>query len=266
MSSTVVGYVQHYGKKEMWNWAMSLKQYYTGDVVVIASDITNDTYEWLKGLGFTVYNHVAEPTAAVVTRFLYTWKLIEMGKITTDWVMMCDVKDVVFQDDVLEYHREFDDIGCTWVAGVENVTYENEPWGKQNLQQSFPHCWNSMKNAEIVNAGTFSAQREVMADLCKLIYHMSINNRVRNPDQAALNVLWNTGFTSGNTCSLMSQYAVQIGTTADPTKVLPQIRPLNLSWDHDGTVYTEKDFYCIVHQYDRNPELKSLIDKRYQNA
>lgn len=264
MSSTVVGYVQKYGKKEMWNWAMSLKKHYTGNVVVIACEIEQDAYDWLKSLGFTVYVHPPSNTAAVVTRFLYLYKLIENGKITSEWVMMCDVKDVIFQDDVLEYHKEFEDINCSWVAGGENVKYEDEPWGRENLQQSFPHSWETMKNAEIINAGTFSARTEVMADICKLVYYMCLNNRIHNSDQAALNVLWQTGIMPRSTCSIMNQYAIQLGTTADPTKPLKQIKEGIVQWDDNGLVYNaQKDPYCIIHQYDRVPELKALIDARY---
>lgn len=269
--STIVGYVQNYGKKEMWNWAMSIKQHYTGDVVVIASDITQETYDWLKGLGFTVYVHPPAPTAAVVTRFLYLWKLIELRKIESDWIMMSDVKDVIFQDDLetwlttkLEDLR-YQDFASNWIAGGENVRYEDEPWGRENLQMSFPHAYDSLARREILNAGTFCAKRRTMKDICMLVYLMSVNNKVYNPDQAALNIVLGAMTMEGVEADIEESYAIQIGTTFDPRKKLKQITETEgITWGSDGIVKTVGERpYVIVHQYDRNPELKALIDKRF---
>ena len=266
MSSAVVGYIQRYGKKECWNWAMSLKRHYTGNVYVIASEIEQDTYEWLKSLGFTVYLHTPERSAPVVTRFLYMWKLIEMGKITEDWIMMSDVKDVVFQGDLAIDHTTFG--GWTsWLAGGENVTYEDEPWGRDNLARSFPYSYDTLAKREIVNAGTFSAKREVMRDICQLVYTMSVHNAVHNPDQAALNVVFHSmAFPDAKIGSIDMGYAIQIGTTMDPNKNLKQIGGPAPIIEND-CVSTGQGFpYCIVHQYDRNPVLKSLFDEKYKEG
>lgn len=269
-SSTIVGYVHGYGKEQCWNWAMSLKAHYTGDVVVIASNIINETYEWFKSLGFTVYTHVAEPhTAPVVTRFLYLWKLIEMGKIKTDYVMMSDVKDVVFQADLSKWFNESDN----WAQGTfgcENVTYEDEAWGRDNLIRSFPHEYERLKGCEILNAGTFSASRTLMERICKMVYLLSVHNPIKNPDQAALNVLVQSGLLDDwniDEATIDMPYAIQIGTTFDPTKKLKQIIPLDgIGWDENGIVNNNRIPYYIVHQYDRNPTLKALIDKRFTTA
>lgn len=264
-NSTIVGYVQHYDKRQMWNWAHSLKAHYTGNVVVIASDISQETYEWItKTMGFTCYTHMAHSTAAVVTRFLYMWKLIEMGKIKTDWVMMSDVKDVVFQDDLAKFYDN--QIGNDWVAGGENVRYEDEPWGRDNLAQSFPHEYEGLKDYEIINAGTFSAYHRIMMEICRFVYHMSVGNRVHNPDQAALNVFLRHSAIEpmGRVYSIRDRYAIQCGTVLDPTKNLTQMNASNPIVQDDGTVLSPFGTpYYIVHQYDRHNQLKQIIDQRY---
>lgn len=87
-------------------------------------------------------------------------------------------------------------------------------------------------------------------------------------DQAALNVLINsypykdvTRFTAAN-----EAWAAQLGTTADPNKI-NEFRPHLREGEpilKDGLVCTEHGtpFY-LVHQYDRVPEWKSLIDAKY---
>lgn len=263
---TVVGYIQNYDKPQIWNWAMSLKRHFTGDVVVLATGLSADTYQWLKGLGFTVYTHGPESSAAVVTRFLYLWKLIEMGKVKTPWVMMSDVKDVIFQTDLEEQ--------CTLssptiMAGGENVTYENEAWGRDNLKRSFPYVYDSLKNQEILNAGTFCGTVKEVSDLCQFVYHMSLNNPVHNPDQAALNVVLRSRPFQDIVMvkPITSNYAIQLGTSFDPTKKIPQIRPIDAITFDGGIVENESGLpYCIVHQYDRNFALNSAITERFKNG
>lgn len=267
--TTVVGYIDSYGKEQCWNWAMSLKQFYTGKVVIIATRISQETYDWLKSLGFEVYTHLPHGTAPVVTRFLYMWKLIEMGKIDSEWVIMSDVKDVVFQDDLENYFAYL--YGCHIVGGPENVLYKDEPWGAENMQASFPYNWDAMKDREIINAGTFAAHLWEMRELCMLVWYMSLGcDRVHNPDQAALNIILNTELYRSRVFMASideHRYAIQIGTTFDPNKKLQQVTSLNgIAWDADGYVGNGVGHYCIVHQYDRNPELKALIDARYRNV
>jgi hypothetical protein len=269
MSSTVVGYIQGYGKEQCWNWAMSLKRHYRGDVVVMASQITQETYDWLTGLGFTVYTHTPQNTLPVVTRFLVLWQLIQQNKIADGWVMLSDVKDVVFQADLdLLFRRaRFN----KWVGGGENVRYKDEPWGRENLSYSFPHAYQQLETMQIINAGTFAARTDLMAEICMLVYYMSLGSQVRNPDQAALNVLLRTGPFSdcGWVYGIDDDYAIQIGTTMDPNKKLPQI----IEFEENTAVLTmsalcnkEGEPYHIVHQYDRNSLLKEMFDSMYKDG
>jgi hypothetical protein len=62
-------------------------------------------------------------------------------------------------------------------------------------------------------------------------------------------------------------WACQLGTTADPSKI-EQFKPFLLEESpkmKDGKVVTstEKEF-SIVHQYDRVPEWKNIIEAKYE--
>jgi hypothetical protein len=264
--STIVGYIDSYGKEHCWNWAQSIKASgYSGNVVIIATRISQETKEWLNSLGFTVYLHNPHPKIVpVVIRFLYLSQLIRQGKINTEWVMLSDVKDVVFQRNLDEFYEGRDcEIG---VFSEENVLYKDEPWGAQNMQMSFPYSWENMKDVPIVNAGTFSADLNSMANICETVFYMSLGSPVHNPDQAALNIVVRA-FHSDMNFGIDTEYAIQIGTTFDSTKQLIQIRDLSsVTWNEDGVVSYNHMPYYIVHQYDRNPELKRLINNRYGNG
>ena len=266
---TIVGYIDSYGIPECKNWLYSIKKSgFTGNIVLIACRVSSETVGWFKAHGVKVFVHEPmTPLAPVVARFYILWRLLEEKLISepTYFVMLSDVKDVIFQKNLEDVLSDYDHV----VVGTENVRYNDEPWGIDNLAQSFPLMLDTLGNQDICNAGTFTARWSYMRDICKMVFCMSVNSKIHNPDQAALNVvLRNTWFDHHVTYSTVEQdYAIQIGTTFDPRKNLKQIVPLDgIGWDNGGIVHNAKgESYCIVHQYDRNPELKKLIDERYNN-
>jgi hypothetical protein len=264
-ANSVVGYIQGYGIPQIRNWALSLNKHFTGRKIVIGCALSPETITWLESMQFEVYTHQPEPTAPVVTRFLYLWKMIEQGHFKPyEWITMSDVKDVVFQGDLNIW---FDNCDSLFIGGDENVVYAEEPWGRENLITSYPYAYEKMHDKLIINAGTFSARVSVMGDICKLVYLMSINNKLGNPDQAALNVLLRSnGLLDTDRFEFLgvdSDYAIQIGTTFDPSKKLKQVIPLDDITFENGTVKIDSVPFIIVHQYDRNPTLKAQIDKLY---
>lgn len=271
-NSTIVGYIQNYSIEHCNNWAKSIRvSGYEGNVVVIAIDVDAATVTWLKEFGFTVYEFAAIPDCApVVLRFICLAKLIRERFITTDWVMMCDVRDVIFQKSAYTLDKYVFGMESEWtqfIGSLENVTYENEPWGRDNLLMSFPFMRQTMKDWPIINAGTFSARLYTMAGICETVFNMSYGNRVVNPDQAALNVLLHSGLIKYIGYGPVDyEYAIQCGTTLDPSKPLKQLNPID--WNPiraDGVVVNRGGTpYHIVHQYDRNPTLKALINAKYR--
>jgi len=63
-------------------------------------------------------------------------------------------------------------------------------------------------------------------------------------------------------------WACQLGTTADPSK-LEQFRPFLLEpspkMEGDKVLTSEGIEYTIVHQYDRVPEWKKVIEAKYDD-
>jgi hypothetical protein len=62
-------------------------------------------------------------------------------------------------------------------------------------------------------------------------------------------------------------WACQLGTTADPTKISAfrpnLLEPSPVLRDSAVTTSTGKEYY-IVHQYDRVPQFRSVIEKKYR--
>jgi len=104
------------------------------------------------------------------------------------------------------------------------------------------------------------------------IFTNAINRPIPIVDQAVFNVLIQTQPFKDVTMftDQRSGWAVQLGTTGDPSKIAG-FRPNLLEPEpvfnyEDGLIQTALNFrtVCIVHQYDRVPEWKKLVEKKYQ--
>jgi hypothetical protein len=105
--------------------------------------------------------------------------------------------------------------------------------------------------------------------LCLNIFLSAINRPIPIVDQAVFNVLIQT-LPFRDVIHFARQrdaWACQAGTTVDPSKI-ESFRPHLLEEEPDfidGYVYTSTGKkFCIVHQYDRVPEWRKIIEARYK--
>ena len=162
------------------------------------------------------------------------------------------------------------------IAGSESIAYKNEPWGDDNLKSAYgPYVYEMYKDKIIYNVGTIGGQSGYVKDLIFNIFTNAINRPIPIVDQAVFNVLIHT-VPLRHTVFFADQkdgWAVQAGTTADPSKI-EYFRPNLVEAEpifEDGVVKTGEDgFNCvkgtpfvIVHQYDRVPEWKEYFYNKY---
>lgn len=194
------------------------------------------------------------------------------------YVIATDVRDVVFQTDP---SRSLDQLlGEAWVgagqppgliAASEGLAYKDEPWGDKNFYQTFgPHLHNIHREHTIYNAGTIAGTYDGVKDLAMVIFQMSLNRLIRNPDQAAYNFLLQQSPYRATTLFAdpdKSGWACQGGTLMDPTK-MAEFRPKLLCppplFDaEECCVKTSSGrTYCLFHQWDRTP-FKAAIMQKY---
>jgi hypothetical protein len=208
-------------------------------------------------------------------RFIHLWyflkRLQESGEYR--YVISTDVRDVIFQTNPSEW---LENNMCDKKINVacESLRYENEPWGKNNMLLSFGSLiYDRVKSNPIYNAGTVSGEIGALSDLFLNVF-MSCGGAPANvpggggPDQAALNVLLSTEPYKSITNFAMSEdgYAAQLGTTKDPGKI-ESFRPHLLEPEPimvDDVVCTSAGVpFSIVHQYDRVPEWRDILEKKY---
>lgn len=268
----IIGGYSGYDWDKIKYWANSIDQSgFRGYKIVIAISGDDKTVETLVEKNFTVVKVSQNKNIPIhVERFIHIWNVLNnlQKEFTPRYVITTDMKDVVFQTNPTEWLEK--NLGEKHlVAGSESIRYKDEPWGNQNLYEAFGEWfYNYYRNNTIYNVGTIAGSYPVVRDLCLLIFQMSINRPIPIVDQAVYNfLLWQEPFKSiTKFASSEDGWAAQLGTTADPSKI-ENFKPFLLEntpkmVDDKVVTSTGKEF-ALVHQYDRVPEWRGIIEKKY---
>jgi hypothetical protein len=244
---------------------------------MVAFNISFDTIEKLVLAGFEVIlpgkkdeenrRYVYQSSLPVhVERFIHIYN--HLLKNEYRYVITTDVKDVVFQKNPITFLEEnLDDKNLMFAS--ESMYYKDEPWGNQNLIETFgPFFHDIFKENVIFNVGVLAGRSICMRDLAANIFVMSINRPIPIVDQSTFNfmIAQHPYITTSKYMTSESGWAAQLGTTVDPSKKA-QFGPLLLEripFNLNGNVVTSKEkVFTIVHQYDRIPEWRKIIEKKY---
>lgn len=291
----IIGNATGYDWDNLKYWVNSIrKSGFAGDVVLTGTNMTKDTIDKLtqNGVELALYGtqqdngDVTAPNnnAPHVERFFYMWNALNNTKEQYRYVITTDTRDVVFQSNPTDWL--VDNIYMyNMVASSEGMRYKNEPWGNQNLIETFgPFFHNMMKESYIFNVGVIAGEFLTVKGLMLLLFQMSINRSISIVDQAVYNFLIQNPpfstetFLTNNT----DGWAIQLGTTLEAVKAGSGDLGLNFGTDptkqmmyqmnyednqpkfENGIVKTlEGEPFVVVHQYDRIPSLKSEIEKIY---
>ena len=260
----IIGGATNYGINQLKPWVLSAKEVagIDNDVVLVVGNATQETIEWLEGQYVKVVPMINVQGVPIhVLRFLSIYDYLQKHWQEYDYVVTTDVKDVYFQVDPFKFL-----VDRKLVVASEGLRYKNEPWGNENLYQTYgPYVYEKFKDNEIFNVGTFGGTSEYVKDMVFNIFTNATNRPIPIVDQAVFNVLINTQ-PFKDVIQTSTQWAAELGTTMDPSKI-EQFRP-NLLFPEpvfeDGLV---KDWtghvYPIVHQYDRVPILKKFVQEKY---
>lgn len=288
----VIGAIDKYNFSQIRPWVNSLdRSGFTGIKAIVAYNVDGQTLNELAKRGYSILafqkddktGNVTYPNkdfAVVTDRFLHYYLMLDnpANRQGIRYVVATDVRDVIFQSNPSDYldrsYRSCTDL----VVSSEGLSYSVEPWGANNLLQSFgPIMYERHKENIIINCGVLAGKFDVFMGLCKSIYLLA-SGTVQHvpggggPDQAALNLLLSTPVYDHITeiADHSTPWAAQIGTTLDPTKSAaynPHMKgPLPVFNRSTGLVETCSGTpFSIVHQWDRLPlEDRHLIAEKYR--
>jgi len=196
-------------------------------------------------------------------RFLLQYKYLMSIKDEYSHVIVTDSRDVYF------YHNPFPKLSEIMektkkdiIVGSECILYKDEDWNNENLQRGFGYIYDEFKNNEVCCVGVICGKPQAVANLCLMIYMLTLNNPAGIVDQAALNVILGTEFGKQNIAitkpseGLMVHLAV-IGTQKYKDKIFE--KP---TWDENFVPNINNVAIPIIHQYDRlDPSIWSTYCK-----
>lgn len=276
MKDLIIGCSTGYNWDKLKYWVNSINQCgFTGDKVLIMMNADIETVKKVTDTGFNVIgfkqdeqgNLVYESNLMVhVERFLHIYNYLSQNEYR--YVITTDVKDVIFQSnpfDRLEYELQ----NHALMFSSESMKYKDEPWGNQNLLETYgPFIYNKFKDNEIYNVGVLAGRGYAMRDLCMNIFSSCLNKPIPICDQSTFNFLISQHPYLHTSKYMKSEdgWACQLGTTADPSKI-DQFKPFLLEPSpmvqyHKVTTSTGRP-YAIVHQYDRVPHMREMIEAQY---
>lgn len=267
--SLIIGAATGYNYNQLKPWIESINECgFDGDKILVLGEASDETRQKITEQGFTIVDMLRTNAPIHVARFLTLYDYLKDHWQEYEYVITTDVKDVYFQTNPVDWL----DANLDWetlVAGSESIRYKDESWGDQNLMETYgPYVYELFKDNVIYNVGTIGGLAENVKDLMFNIYINAINRPIQIVDQAVFNVLIQTEPYKSTTffADQKHGWACQAGTTVDPSKI-ERFRPF-LTEDEpifeDGVVKTSLgEPFCIVHQYDRVPEWKKFVEKKY---
>lgn len=280
MKDLIIGCSDGYKWDQIKYWINSInKTGFDGEKVLLVLNGDSDTIKKVIESGFKiispgqvndagdlVYKHVTVPH---VERFFhiqdYLKKNLDIGRVVTT-----DVRDVVFQSNPFHFmDKLIDEKPYNMIFAAEGIRYKDEPWGDQNLMETYGgYVHNEFKHNEVYNVGILAGYRLDIQDLLFNIFMNAINRPIRICDQAVFNfMIMQTPYVYDNLyLTEEDEWCTMLAVTGDPTKV-DGFKPhllCGLPSMENGIVYNSlgKEF-VIVHQYDRVPDWRSAIEEKY---
>lgn len=264
MKYTIVGCITKYGIDDIRPYVESIdKSGFNGEKLMLIYDVSNDVIEYLTKKGWLIVQSELQEHI-ILQRFRDMYAFLQSYK--TDVIIWTDVKDVIFQKDPTEWLNKW--MRRDILAFSECMIMQNEPWTCINSGTTFPMEWEfGMKDQISYCAGTIVGKKNAIKDLFIEIYRWS--KTTANPeqlsDQAAYNVLLHLEHFK-NSVQFVTQeqgFVTQLGTVWMKKNEIPLLEPTPIY--KDDKFYNQKgEEFTIIHQYDRDPYLKTQIKNLYK--
>tara|TARA_R110000772_G_scaffold99174_3_gene198923 strand:- start:35053 stop:35979 length:927 start_codon:yes stop_codon:yes gene_type:complete len=301
MRNLIIGVINNYTYDKIEPWVVSLERTgYDGAKVLIAYNISKETTDRLEQKDITVFafdkdlnGNCIYPEISgfslMVERFAHIWYFLTNNEEKFGQVIITDVGDVVFQQNPF-HNTQMKHIWRECLVGSENIRYEDEPWGKNNMVHSFgPMIYETVKENPIFCAGVIAGESNAITDLCLAIYLMcrGTPGHVQGgggPDQAALNVLLSLQPYKMSVTKSYGSFVAHMGTSPQAVasgsggageiykdrldeyqKLLIWNKETELRMDEDtNLIYVNGNLVDILHQYNRIPMWDLIIQEKYR--
>lgn len=262
----ILGCITKYKPEDIKPYVESIEQSgYSGKKIMMVYDVPQETIDYLKSKGWELYGNQLQQHI-ILQRFRDIYKLLE--SFPNEIIIWTDVKDVIFQTDPTKWIEQ--NKTKPILAFSECITFKDDEWACVNSGTSFPMEWEWLQHLPSYCAGTIVGDSNYLRDLFINIYRWSLttSNSDQLSDQAAFNVLIN-----------QTQYEDIVQKVEQEEGFVTQLGTVLVKKDHFGSKLLEPtplvdsnfivknqngEVFSLVHQYDRIPQFKEFIYKKYQ--
>jgi hypothetical protein len=251
MKDLVISAIANYLPEKIKIYVESLNDCgYDGDKVMICYNIPTETIEYLSSFGWECYGAELQGHPHM-KRLVDMWWFLQNDEREWNHIITTDVRDIVWQTNPSDWLKLTNKNKI--VCASECVTYENEPWGHKNIHEGYgPMFWDWVKENTIGNVGVIAGKSKLVKDLLMLNWLVSQSGDVRHfTDQSSFNFVIHNELIKDKV-DINSDFALQVGTTK-----------IDLKIENDLIMNGDAPF-VLVHQYDRNSELNTLITNKYK--
>lgn len=259
----IFGCITKYSPDDIRPYVESIQQSgFSGEKVMLVYDVPQATISYLKSKGWNLYGANLQQHI-ILQRFVDAYKILE--NYLDETIIWTDVKDVIFQKDPTQWIEK--NMKKEILAFSECVKFKDDSWAVVNAGTSFPMEWEWLQDKVSYCAGTIVGKGYALKDLFIEIYRWSLTtaNHGQLSDQAAYNVLINLNHFKENVQFVNQEegFVTQLGTVFMKRNELPILETTPMY--NDTKFYNQNgDEFVIVHQYDRNEQIKQEIYQKYK--
>ena len=262
----IFGCITKYSPTDIKPYVESIeKSGFKGNKMMLVYDVPQETIDYLKSFGWDLFGSTLEEHI-IIQRFRDAYKLLE--NFQNETIIWTDVKDVIFQKDPTSWIEK--NMNKEILSLSECIKFKDDDWATVNAGTSFPIEWEWLQNKTSCCAGTIVGKGYALRDLFLEIYHWSKtgSNPGQLADQAAYNILINLNHFKENVQFVKQEegLATQLGTVLIKKEQFGDtlLEPTPIITDDFVITNQKGEVFPIVHQYDRNRQLKQKVEEKYR--
>lgn len=258
MKDLVISAIANYLPEKIKIYVESLNDSgFEGDKIMICYNLPQETIEYLSSKGWECYGAELQGHPHM-KRLIDMWWFLQNDEREWNRIITTDVRDIVWQTNPSNWLSN--NLNSEIIVASECIKNEDEPWAHKNIHEGYgPIFWDLIKENVVANVGVIAGKYQSVKDLLQLVWLVSQAGDTRHfTDQSALNLIINNSLLS-NKIELNSDFALQVDTLTKDTRFEKKTYSIKNEIVMNGEVP-----YVLVHQYDRNEELKYLIENKYK--
>lgn len=282
MKDLIIGAADNYDWKHVKIWATSIKQSgFSGDVVLLTYRVTEELITNCQKLGIYVISVNHDETGTPINHTLgnigtqshkirnfHIWQYLSDND-PYRMVAVTDTRDIYFQSNPSEFfdsHQEHD-----IYFPSEGIQTRHEWWNTDMTRNLFgPFILEKVENSVVCNSGTVFGKGDAIKHLMLNMYLIAKNFPATGADQPTMNVIKEL-FSPHNSITLEMDagWACQCATMMEPARAHIRhhvVEPIPTLVEEDGNfkvVNSKGQKFIIVHQYDREPKLSTLVNNKF---